>query len=490
MRFNSIDFLFFFPLVTTLYFALPHRFRWLLLLGASCVFYMYFIPAYLLILFLLITIDYFAARMIAATAEKKTKKRYLIVSILATCTALFIFKYFNFFNTNFSNLAGFLNWNYPVMALNIILPIGLSFHTFQSLSYVIEVYRGHQQPEKHYGIYSLYVMFYPQLVAGPIERPQNLLPQFYEKHAVDYSRITSGLKQMLWGFFKKMVIADNLAMYADMVYNNPETYHGNLPLIATYCFAIQIYCDFSGYSDIAIGAASVMGFRLTKNFDSPYSSASVGEFWKRWHISLSTWFRDYLYIALGGNRVSFVRWTFNILLVFLVSGLWHGANWTFAVWGMLHGFFLIVEKYSASFRNQLKRITGLHQWKELNRVLSIFITFQLISFAWIFFRAKDLSTACQTVRSISFHPADLVNDFNYMWQQLADQQLKPVFPLLLIGLLIIFSLMEWLLKSKYIFPLEALIPKPIRWILYYAMIGLIMIFGVYEAAPNFIYFQF
>src|SRR5678815_1064118 len=223
----------------------------------------------------------------------------------------------------------------PVPFLKIILPIGLSFHTFQAMSYTIEVYRGNQKAERNFGIYALYVMFYPQLVAGPIERPQNLLHQFYENHKFDYERVVNGLKLILWGFFKKLVIADRLALYVGAVYNNPTHHTGLSFIMATIFFAFQIYCDFSGYSDIAIGAAKVMGFKLMTNFNRPYFARSISEFWKRWHISLSTWFKDYLYISLGGNRVSVPRWYFNLFIVFLVSGLWHGANWTYIIWGCL-----------------------------------------------------------------------------------------------------------------------------------------------------------
>jgi alginate O-acetyltransferase complex protein AlgI len=250
MLFNSLEFLFFFPIVTLLYFILPHKFRWLLLLIASCIFYMSFIPVYILILFITIIIDYYAGIWIEDT-EPKNKKKYLVISIISTCLVLFIFKYFNFFNTNFAAVANFFNLNYPVPMMNIILPIGLSFHTFQSLSYVIEVYRGNQKAERNFGIYSLYVMFYPQLVAGPIERPQNLLYQFHAKHEFNYRDVTDGLKLMAWGMFKKVVIADRLAIVVNQVYDNPTEYTGLSLLIATVFFSFQIYCDFSGYSDIA-----------------------------------------------------------------------------------------------------------------------------------------------------------------------------------------------------------------------------------------------
>jgi len=305
MLFNSLTFAIFFPIVTGLYFLLPYRWRTWMLLLASCAFYMAFIPIYILILFVTILIDY-AAGIYIEQSQGRKRKLWLIASIASTCLVLFVFKYFDFASQNLSALARFLDWNYPVKVLNIILPIGLSFHTFQSLSYVIEVYRGHQKAERRFGIYALYVMFYPQLVAGPIERPQNLLHQFDEDHHFDYDRTASGLRLMAWGLFKKIVIADRLAIYVNAVYATPREFSALQLLAATFFFAYQIYCDFSGYSDIAIGSARIMGFKLMTNFDRPYSAKSIGEFWRRWHISLSTWFKDYVYVSMGGSRVS--RW--------------------------------------------------------------------------------------------------------------------------------------------------------------------------------------
>ena len=332
MLFNSINFIFFFIIVTFLYFALKHKYRWFLLLGSSCYFYMAFVPIYILILGFTIVIDYFAG-IFLETSRGKKKRLFLLASLIANIGVLCIFKYYNFLNTNLSILLHGAGYQNPIPYLSILLPIGLSFHTFQAMSYTIEVYRGNQKAERNFGIYALYVMFYPQLVAGPIERPQNLIHQFYEKHTFDYSRVVAGLKLMLWGLFKKIVIADRLAIYVNAVYNNPTHHSGITLILATVFFAFQIYCDFSGYSDIAIGAAKIMGFKLMTNFNRPYFSRNISEFWKRWHISLSTWFKDYLYISLGGRRVSIPRWYFNLLFVFLVSGLWHGANWTFLIWG-------------------------------------------------------------------------------------------------------------------------------------------------------------
>ena len=321
MLFNSFEFALFFPIVTILYFLLPHKHRWWLLLAASAYFYMVFVPSYILILGVTIVVDYFAGILIEREQSPKRKKYFLLASLIANIGFLAFFKYFNFLNTNIDALANLIGWNYSLPNLEIILPIGLSFHTFQAMSYTIEVFRGNQKVERHFGIYALYVMFYPQLVAGPIERPQNMLHQFHEEHSFDYQRVTDGLKLMTWGLFKKVVIADRLAPLVSEYYNNPQGFSGPELALGTVLFAVQIYGDFSGYSDIAIGAAQVMGFKLMTNFKRPYWALSISEFWKRWHISLSTWFRDYLYIPLGGNRVPFWRWQFNLLNVFLVSGL-------------------------------------------------------------------------------------------------------------------------------------------------------------------------
>jgi alginate O-acetyltransferase complex protein AlgI len=389
MLFNSFAFLIFFPIVTATYFSLPHRFRWALLLIASCIFYMAFIPKYILILLVTISVDYFAGIGIEAS-QGRLKRWLLIASILTNIGMLAFFKYFNFANENLAELAGFIGWNYPIENLQIILPIGLSFHTFQSLSYTIEVYRGRQKAERHYGYLALYVLFYPQLVAGPIERPQNIVHQLHEEHSFDYRRVADGLKWMAWGMFKKVVIADRMALFVNAIYDEPHKYTGPALIVATLAFAIQIYCDFSGYSDIAFGSAQVMGIALMKNFRHPYFAKSISEFWRRWHISLSTWFRDYLYIPLGGNRVSPPRWAFNLMITFLISGLWHGANWTFIIWGALHGFYMVLDRFSAAFWDRVS-LVNLHPFfTYLKDTISRLTTFLLVCFAWIFFRANTL----------------------------------------------------------------------------------------------------
>src|SRR6185437_1472294 len=291
MLFNSFAFLVFFIIVTSVYFLLPHKYRWVWLLAASCYFYMAFVPVYILILGGTIVIDYFAGIWISKS-EGKRRKMFLVLSLISNIGVLAVFKYYNFLNENLTFLlhgAGFQN---PIPFLSIILPLGLSFHTFQAMSYTLEVYRGNQQVERHFGIYALYVMFYPQLVAGPIERPQNMLHQFHEKHEFDYDRLKSGIALMVWGLFKKMVIADRLGLFVNQAYDNAHEYQGIPLIIATFFFAFQIYCDFSGYSDIALGAARTIGFKLMLNFNYPFISTTVGDYLRRWHISLSTWFND------------------------------------------------------------------------------------------------------------------------------------------------------------------------------------------------------
>ncbi len=396
MLFNSFSFLVFFPVVTISYFALPHRFRWALLLAASSYFYMAFIPEYILILLVTITVDYLAG--IGLESTHGSKRRWILgASIVANVGMLAFFKYFNFANENLATLVNIIGWNYPIENLEIILPIGLSFHTFQSLSYTIEVYRGNQKAERHFGYLALYVLFYPQLVAGPIERPQNILHQLHEEHRFEYQRVADGLKWMAWGMFKKVVIADRMALFVNPVYDSPADFQGPALVLATLAFAIQIYCDFSGYSDIALGSAQVMGIRLMKNFNHPYFSKSIPEFWRRWHISLSTWFRDYVYIPLGGNRLGSQRMAFNLFITFLISGLWHGANWTFVIWGGLHGLYVVLNGLIEPYWSRLREEFSPKRLSFAFDVASLLTTFVLVCFAWIFFRAASLSDASYIV---------------------------------------------------------------------------------------------
>ena len=488
MLFNSFEFLLFFPIVTLLYFLLPHRFRWFHLLVASCIFYIAFVPVYILILFFTIIIDFIAGILIE-NAQGRRRKWFLVMSIVANVSVLAFFKYYNFFAFNADHLFNWRHINASIPLLKIILPIGLSFHTFQAMSYTIEVYRGNQKAERHAGIYALYVMFYPQLVAGPIERPQNLLHQFRERHKVDYDNFAIGLRLMLWGMIKKVVIADRLAPVTDGMFNHPHNYSGTALAVGVVFFAFQIFCDFSGYSDIAIGAARVMGFHLMTNFNKPYHSRSIAEFWKRWHISLSTWFKDYLYISLGGNRVSVPRMYFNLFFVFLVSGFWHGANWTFIAWGALHGFYLIFALLTKTWRKKINTGTGIANVHWLNNTINVTTTFVLVTVAWVFFRANNVGDAFYIVRKFCAIPGELKQVL--ATKKIAFLNLPGLYNVLLpcFGLIVFLELAH-IVQIKYRLP-DTFGKRPalVRWTLYYSGLAALIYLGVYEK-HQFIYFQF
>jgi D-alanyl-lipoteichoic acid acyltransferase DltB (MBOAT superfamily) len=468
MIFNSVHFIFFFIVTTILYYALPHRFRWAFLLAISCYFYMVFRPIYILILAGTIVVDYVAGLFLESTTNPRRKKIFLVASIIANVGVLAVFKYYNFINDNLTELLGVFHLKNEIPMLRILLPIGLSFHTFQAMSYTIEVYRGKQQAEKHFGMYALYVMFYPQLVAGPIERPQNILHQLKEKVVFNYDHIVSGLKLILWGLFVKVVIADRLSIYVDIVYNSPEHHSAISSLVATLFFTFQIYCDFSGYSSIAIGCAKVLGIDLMINFRRPYMSTSIREFWSRWHISLSTWFRDYLYIPLGGNRVSLYRNMFNLFFVFLVSGLWHGANWTFIIWGALHGFYLIMEIVFDRLVPSIK----------LPRSIRWILNFVLVAIAWVFFRASNFQTAKQILKNIyTFKPGPLyIGNASYL-----------VYSFFAILFLFAAEYNAEKLNNRYAWLYSE--RKVLRWSAYLLLILTLLSIGVFNGG-QFIYFQF
>lgn len=508
MLFNSFHFLVFFPIVTIIYFALPHRFRWGLLLAASCYFYMVFIPQYILILFVTITVDYFAGIGLKAT-QGNIKKWILLSSILANVGMLGFFKYFNFANENLAAFAHFIGWNYPIENLSIILPIGLSFHTFQSLSYTIEVYRGNQKAERHYGYLALYVLFYPQLVAGPIERPQNILHQLHEEHRFEYQRVTDGLKWMAWGMFKKVVIADRMALFVNPVYDSPTEFQGPALAFATLAFAIQIYCDFSGYSDIAFGSAQVMGIRLMKNFQHPYFAMSISEFWRRWHISLSTWFRDYVYIPLGGNRAGAQRMAINLLITFLISGLWHGANWTFVIWGALHGAYIVVSGFMRPAWARLRNTGFGKRFSSALDGVSLLVTFGLVCFTWIFFRATDLGDALHIVQNLSVgwhdfamniytvirladnNPPIILTDVIFNITSLLTSQLRGTILLTLFPLIAFTAIEVMQHRYDFLVQIKGLSPS-FRLCLYLLLVLTTLTLGTaYTGIPQeFIYFQF
>jgi alginate O-acetyltransferase complex protein AlgI len=503
MLFNSFEFLLYFPIVTAIFFLLPHKLRWVHLLIASFIFYMAFLPIYVFILLLTIIVDYVAGIYIERSAGTK-RKFYLVISLIGNIGFLCLFKYYDFFITNVNSLLtahlpllkdlwlskyiiicnnyinGFLNHsigtNFSILR-NIILPIGLSFHTFQAMSYTIEVYRGNQKAERHFGIYALYVMFYPQLVAGPIERPQNVLYQFHKKQYFDYARVIEGLKQMLWGLFKKIVIADRLALYVNAVYGDPGHHTGTTLIIATIFFAFQIYCDFSAYSEIAIGAAHVMGFHLMTNFNRPYFARTIAEFWRRWHISLSSWFADYLYIPLGGSRVAIPRAYLNILIVFLVSGLWHGASWTFIIWGGINGLYLIFGRIFYKPKQKLNSYLGINPESTFYKFYQITTTFILAMVAWIFFRANNIADAFLILKKM-VHPTGPV------WYDNPSMMIYTVAAVVL--LIVIETVKEFNISRLNIFSNRYWF---VRSLSYSMAILIILLLGVFDGG-QFIYFQF
>jgi alginate O-acetyltransferase complex protein AlgI len=468
MLFNSLHFLIFLPVVVILYYLIPSRYRWILLLVASCYFYMAFIPVYILVLFLIIIIDYTSALLIEKSTGRR-RKLYLICSLASNVALLAFFKYFNFLSENLSQLFSLLGSDLRMPALDIILPIGLSFHTFQSMSYTIEVYRGRQKAERHLGYFADYVLFFPQMVAGPIERYEHLGNELHEKHSATYENFSQGFRLILFGLFIKMAIADNLAPYVNEIYADPLKHSSGEVLAAVFLFSFQIYADFFGYSTIAVGSARLLGINIIDNFKTPYLSRSISEFWTRWHISLSGWFRDYLYIPLGGNRVKLPRWSLNILLVFMVSGLWHGASWTFVVWGALHGIMLLLERYSTMLLNY--RIPP--QWNFFSAMLAI-KTFIVTTFIWIFFRAESFANARDVIKAMICN------------REMPATAGSPVVPLAFAGVMILFDLMLYNSRFDRRF---AAFPAPARWAMYALILfGLMALSGAQKFA--FIYFQF
>lgn len=393
MLFNSLEFAIFFPLVVAIHFLLPHRLRWLLLLVASYWFYMAWKAEYAVLLLLSTAVDYTAANGIHRAKDQRGRKRWLWMSLVVNLGLLGFFKYFNFLNDTFRTLSGWGGIDYSIPDMDLLLPMGISFYTFQTMSYTIDVYRGHLQPERHLGRFALFVTFFPQLVAGPVVRAPDLLPQFIQRMGFDQQRVVEGLKRMLWGLFKKVVIADRCAPIVDEIFGDPAAHDGPLVVLGVLLFSIQIYCDFSGYSDIAIGSARVLGFRIMENFRAPQLAASIGEFWSRWHISMSAWFRDYIYIPLGGNRVNTERWYFNLVVVFFLSGIWHGAGWTFVIYGLLHGAYMVLALMTKRHWRRFNAWSGLVRIPRLHHAMLVLVTFLLVAFSRIFFRAESVQDA-------------------------------------------------------------------------------------------------
>lgn len=482
MLFNSFEFLIFFPIVFILYWILNKKaLKWqnLLILIASYFFYSCWDWRFVFLLAFSTLLDFYTGNKIFKAQRIGSKKIWLWISVVVNLGFLGFFKYYNFFIDSFANLlTNFgLTPHYPT--LNIILPVGISFYTFHGLSYVIDIYYNRFKPTRNFVDYALFVSFFPLLVAGPIERAKHLLPQIQSKRKFDYDLFVEGITQMIWGFFKKVVIADRVAAVVNQVYSSPGEY-GNYNLaIATVFFAIQIYCDFSGYSDIAIGAGKTMGFRLLKNFNMPYFSKSLNEFWKKWHISLTSWFRDYFYIPMGGNRKGEIRTYFNIFIVFVVSGLWHGAAFTFIIWGAIHGLMLMIERYLKPYLR-----FGKVKNDPLFGLASVIFTFTIVCVGWVFFRADSLADSIEILKGmVNFQS----NNKSFFELGLSKDEFK-----LSIVLIIFLFLTEYIHKNYNLFSVIRGMNYGFKYAVYLFILFVILIFGIYggDSVSEFIYFQF
>jgi alginate O-acetyltransferase complex protein AlgI len=480
MLFNSIQYAIFFPLVVLAYFLLPFRFRWILLLLASYIFYMFWKAEYAILLVICTLVNYYAALGMAKSQEKRRKRLFLYLSLLVSLGMLFAFKYFNFVNENLSQLFGRFSIPYQVPSFKLLLPIGISFYTFQSLSYTIDVYRGSVKPERHIGYFALYVSFFPQLLAGPIERPGNMLPQYHERHNFNYYDFTNGLKLMAWGFFKKLVIADRMAVFIDTVYKTPGDYHGFQVLIVAIFFMIQLYADFSGYSDIAIGSAQVMGFRLMQNFNRPHISDSISEFWKRWHISLSSWIRDYVFMPLSDAFRRWKIWGFALagFLSFLIFGIWHGAGWNFVAFGFLFGLYYAFELLTWRQRKRLWRNVP----PKILKPVSVVFVFMLIAMSSVFFRAYSFTDALTLFRNL---PEFELNQLKLT--SIGDDPVNLALSYIFMVIMVILQMGQ----GKHATVVEYISGKHffIRWSFYILLVYIILNFGIFSNR-EFYYFQF
>ncbi len=484
MLFNSIGYLIFLPLVVILYYAIRPKWRWLLLLAASYFFYMSWKLEYIILIMASTGVDYWAGLKMSRLAKRKDRKKYLVLSIIVNLGILAGFKYFNFFSDNLNVLFGDLNLFYRLPELKVLLPVGISFYTFQTMSYSIDIYRGVTKPEKHLGRFALYVSFFPQLVAGPIERSRNLLPQIREEKTFRPEQIISGLKLILWGFFKKIVIADRLGIFVSTVYANPAENTGLVSILAIILFVFQLYCDFSGYTDIARGSARLMGYDLMVNFRRPMIAKSFKDFWDRWHISLTTWFRDYLYFSLPDKyhgKIRMWRLQLNILITFMLMGFWHGANWTFLLFGFLSGLILVAEDLTTKSRMRFFEYTGLNNVPRLRNFLGWWVTMFFLLIIGVFFRSPGISDAFKMLGNV----LDFADTDQSLRLILNDREI-------IFGMLNIILLM-WAERYHERRDLISTIRKKpllIRWTVYLAFFFYIVMFGIMSNPTEFIYFQF
>jgi len=495
MLFNSYSFLLFFPIAVLVYFIVPKKARYIWLLITSYYFYMGWNAKYAFLLLTSTVITYISGILLGRVQSDGKhaailKKSIVGVSFVSNLSILFFFKYFDFAIENINAVLSVFQVELLNPTFDVLLPVGISFYTFQALSYTMDVYRGEIEPEKNPFKYALFVSFFPQLVAGPIERSKNLLRQINEDRKFSYERMVEGLMLMLWGYFMKLVIADRIAIFVDTAYGTEVLYDGKYMLIASVLFAFQIYCDFAGYSTIAVGAAKVMGFELMENFNCPYYAQTIAEFWHRWHISLSTWFRDYLYIPLGGNRKGTVRKYVNTMIVFLVSGLWHGANWTYVVWGGLNGFYQVLGGVMTPVKKKLYQLVPVMEKGSVFKLLRMLVTFVLVDFTWIFFRADTLTHAKDIIyRILHMNDAKLLENGTLFDLGLNQQN----FVVLIIALLIL--MLADAAKYHQIKLRDKILGLDIlnRWLVILFGLAGIILFGVWGSgyeAINFIYFQF
>ena len=480
MLFNSFEFVAFFTLFLILFFSLPHRFRGIFLLGASYVFYMAWKPVYALLLFLTTMVDYVTARLIVSAKDQTGRRIAMISALTINLGVLFALKYSGFFLGNVSGLASLFHLALPTIVPGFILPVGISFYTFQSIGYTLDVYTGRIPAERSLLTYAQYVSFFPQLVAGPIERAGHMLEQFKVRHYLSPAQVGSGLWLIGYGLLKKMCIADQVSPFVKLVFARPQSFNGSYALIAVLLFTIQIYCDFSGYSTIARGVARIFGYRLMVNFSQPYFSRSLTEFWRRWHVSLSSWFRDYLYFPLGGSRVSKLRWAFNTMIVFTVSGIWHGAAWTFIFWGAIHGLGLVVERWVTEHIAPIRVIR--HRIGPLGGFLGWVWTISIVCVGWIFFRAADFGQALGVLNDL-FHPGRL--DYGtFKVAGLGSFELALI-AVLTMTLLAVDSLIRWRQDV-----LQSFLRRPVlQAIAAVSLTYTVLMFGVFGHV-DFIYFQF
>ncbi|OHD68959.1 MAG: hypothetical protein A2W19_06975 [Spirochaetes bacterium RBG_16_49_21] len=526
MLFNSIEFLIFFPVVLIIFFLLPHRLRWIWLLVSSCFFFGYSYYLYndpvnfpypknvywyvfnALSIISVIAVTYYCAIFIekSRSTGSDNSRIALALGIVYPLLLLFIFKYLNFFNQTISYMASFLNLNYPGHILRIIIPLGISYYTFHIISYLVDVYRGTQKAERHFGIFSLYILFFPKVIAGPIERAHKLLPQFHEEKKFDYGRIKDGLLLVAWGLFKKAIIADRAAIVANEVFGNPHGYPGIYLIIAQFSFIFQVYCDFSGYSDMAVGIGQIMGFKLTDNFRRPYLAPSIAELWRRWHITLISWFRDYVYIPMGGNRVAKWRWQYNTFITFILSGLWHGANWTFITWAGLNGLHILISSWTQSIREKIVGFLGLAKSPAFYKIIKIVITFSSFWFSGIFFRANSMSDAFYIISHLFTGLDGLIKTaFTLNYEMLktflviqnkttflgfSKPGFLPEMITLALGIAVLGAI-EITQENSNLRLRERIARKPwyVKWALYYCLLFALLFLGVYTN-QQFIYFRF